>query len=296
MPRSPEDLPLLEEPQDLPYVIKSPWLTECIDQILARDDIVIDGVIIPIRDLVEAATSRTVVEMQQRYARLPSMARLDQSWENWGITPGGTVFSLSPIDQARLLAVSFHRLVRHLTEAEVPTVFVAFPRITGDAEYLFEKLKPFLPTGTALEQAREAHRCVAKSGQVRIGAELGGDTGPPALGFGASGFNYPAHEQADSVALRREVQRLQQETAELKAQTQKLIREREGALEQLSQHIARSRDKIEQQKQKTNAPKASLRNMKRSRSWRLTEPLRQMSEWLRPNAGRPGRKGKPRQP
>ena len=48
--------------KDLPYVVKSPWLYEYIDQVLARQDIVLDGVIIPMRDLVEAAVSRVTLE------------------------------------------------------------------------------------------------------------------------------------------------------------------------------------------------------------------------------------------
>ena len=48
--RRPRDLLLLEQPKHLPYVIKSPWLTEYIDQVLARDDIAIDGVVIPVRE------------------------------------------------------------------------------------------------------------------------------------------------------------------------------------------------------------------------------------------------------
>ena len=157
-----EDLLLLEQPKHLPYVIKSPWLTEYIDQVLARDDIVIDGVIIPVRNLVEAATSRAVVEMQHRYAGVPGMAQLERSWESWGLTAGGIVFSLNPIDQARLLAVGFHSLFAFSPRLTSPRSFLAFPRIIEDADYLFAKVQPLLPLGISLEQAREAHRCVAK--------------------------------------------------------------------------------------------------------------------------------------
>ena len=49
-----EDIPLGLAPGSLPYVVKSPWLTECIDQVLAEGAIAIDAVVIPVRDLAEA--------------------------------------------------------------------------------------------------------------------------------------------------------------------------------------------------------------------------------------------------
>ena len=129
-----------------------------------------------------------------------------------GLDRWGIVFSLNPIDQARLLAVGFHRLVRILTEADIPTIFVTFPRIIEDADYLFAKVQPLLPLGISLEQAREAHRCVAKADHVRIGTELKGGAAADEFRFTAGGIKYPDHAQVDSVALRREIQRLQRES------------------------------------------------------------------------------------
>ena len=278
-----EDLLLLEQPKHLPYVIKSPWLTEYIDQVLARDDIAIDGVVIPVRNLVEAATSRAVVEMQQRYAGVPGMAQLERSWESWGVTAGGIIFSLNPIDQARLLAVGFHRLVRILTEADIPTIFVTFPRIIEDADYLFAKVQPLLPLGTSLEQAREAHRCVAKADHVRIGTELKGGVAADEFRFTAGGIKYPDQAQVDSVALRREIQRLQRESEEQKSLIRGLTQERETAFEQLRELKVRWRNDVDGQRLKARRAKASVRRIKRSPSWRLTGLLRSASGWLRAN-------------
>ena len=278
-----EDLLLLEEPKHLPYVIKSPWLTEYIDQVLARDDIVIDGVIIPVRNLVEAATSRAVVEMQHRYAGVPGMAQLERSWESWGLTAGGIVFSLNPIDQARLLAVGFHRLVRILTEADIPTIFVTFPRIIEDADYLFAKVQPLLPLGISLEQAREAHGCVAKADHVRIGTELKGGAAADEFRLAAGGIKYPDHAQVDSVALRREIQRLQRESIEQKSLIRELTQERETAFEQLRELKVRWRNDVDGQRLKARRAKSRARKIKRSLSWRLTGPLRYLSVWLRPS-------------
>jgi hypothetical protein len=216
-----ENLPLVDPAGTLPYVIKTPWLTEYTDQILARDDIAVDVVIVPIRNLVEAAASRTVVELQNLHARLPGMVNLDQTWENWGFTPGGTVFSLNPLDQARLLALGFHQLVEHVTKADIPIVFLDFPRIVEDADYLFAKIKSYLPTSITAEQARTAHEAVAKKSNVRIGTELSEISASPESHV-QPGREYPTQEQLDGIALRREVRRLRAEVTMLKSELRRL--------------------------------------------------------------------------
>src|ERR1700689_3531840 len=47
-----EELPIRNVAGDQPYVIKSPWLYQIIDDILADQTFAVDAVIIPVRDLV----------------------------------------------------------------------------------------------------------------------------------------------------------------------------------------------------------------------------------------------------
>ena len=100
---------------------QSPWFYEYVDEVLARKDIQLDGVIIPIRDLTEASTSRAVVELQNAHQGLPFLADELKAWETHA-PPGGVIFSLNPIDQARLLAVGFPKLIHALVQAEVPFI------------------------------------------------------------------------------------------------------------------------------------------------------------------------------
>ncbi|MEB2513815.1 hypothetical protein SB385_29385, partial [Burkholderia multivorans] len=106
---------------NLPYVIKSPWLYEFVDELLARDDIQVDAVIIPMRDLVEAATSRVVNELRARLGNEGLPSELTR-WHTWGSTPGGVVYSLNPIDQARLLSMGFHRVIHACVKKRIPLV------------------------------------------------------------------------------------------------------------------------------------------------------------------------------
>ena len=104
-----EDMPLLAEA--LPYVIKAPWIGEYIDEILAAPDIRIDAAILPMRDIVEAAASRTILELRSLHQKAPWMAKeLSKTWENWATTPGGH----------NLLAQS-HRSGAHLSRRLSPS-------------------------------------------------------------------------------------------------------------------------------------------------------------------------------
>ena len=59
-----EDLPVAMKASDLPYVVKSPWSYQLIEAVLADPDIQLDAVVVPMRDLIKAAASRTIVELQ----------------------------------------------------------------------------------------------------------------------------------------------------------------------------------------------------------------------------------------
>src|SRR5689334_19108131 len=43
---------------DAPYIIKTPWLCDYLDEVLENNDRVIDHAIVPVRDLYAAAQSR----------------------------------------------------------------------------------------------------------------------------------------------------------------------------------------------------------------------------------------------
>ena len=205
---------LLVSGDNLPYVVKSPWISEYIDQILGEKRFRIDAFIVPVRDLVEAATSRVVLEQRSIHQHNPWMAdRLDKTWETYGHTAGGLVYSLNPLDQARLLAVQFHRLVLKASEAGIPIVFPVFPRIATDWEYLHKCLRPILPRDISEDAARAAHASVANAAKIRVTREI--FKGAP----GNAAYrrqprpepHYPSPIEVDNIALRREISRLRQD-------------------------------------------------------------------------------------
>jgi len=201
-----EDMPVGLGEADLPYVIKSPWLTECIDSVLADKRIKIAGVIIPVRDLAEAAASRVVLEYQAMHRAAPWMAENEMGWSTSAVTPGGVVFSLHPIDQARMLALGFHHLVQRLVKAEISFVLVDFPRFVQDGEYLFKALSPLLPPEATRERALSVHAEIADPAKARVGSELEKGDVPPAVPAEHPAESLmPDRFQAEAIALRREL-------------------------------------------------------------------------------------------
>ena len=195
---------LLPDPAGLPYVVKSPWTYQFIEELLCSDKVHLDAVVVPLRNLVEMAASRSVIEQQAMHRGTPWLANLEQPWEEWSHTHGGTVYSVNPIDQARLLAVGLHRLLERLVAAEIPVILLAFPRLIEDSDYLFRMLAPVLPAGSTLEQARRIHAQVAHPGKVRVSRELAKmpqDTAP------GPAFTGPSTAELERVALLRELAR-----------------------------------------------------------------------------------------
>lgn len=138
------------------------------------------------------------------------MATLDRSWETWGAVPGGVVYSLNPLDQARLLAVGFHHLLHRLSEKEIPIVLLVFPKFVEEPEYLYRSLRPLLPTNITEELASDVFKKIVTRDKVRVGDEIQAlvsvETESPKFVTA-----YPKQVEIDNMALRREIQRLRQE-------------------------------------------------------------------------------------
>ena len=296
-----EDAPFLTPDTDLPYVIKCPWLYHFIDDLLNDRTFVPDAVIIPVRDLAEAVTSRCVVQQRAIHQSAPWMSRFDRSWEDWAHVPGGIIYSLNPIDQGRLLAVGFHHLVQRLVVADVPIIFLAFPKLTEDPTYLFEKLRPILPQTVDHRIACSAQRRVVDPAKVRVGTEIGSVATLDKLNA-TKVIGYESHAALDEIALRRELIRvraqladethhlsgritaLEAALAEAVAATKQACHEKDDAddarheearryhqqIEDLTQDLSRLQQQTTFAFNQRNDLETELASIRASRSWRLT--------------------------
>jgi hypothetical protein len=293
-----EDLPVSTMTTDLPYVVKSPWAYQLVEEVLADPEIRLDAVIVPVRDLTEATASRTIVELQALHEEADWMASTWTTWEHWGTTPGGALISLNPIDQARLLAVGFHRLLERLTQADVPVVLLAFPRLASDADYLFGKLAPVLPINVSIERAREAHATTFSAAMVRVEGELSDEVQP----LPVHEFQGPDLRALDNAALKRSLTQLRGQLRESEAKRVALKGERDTLSDQLEHQRAEAEagraasehacDRLEQQWVQATAEAERQRRarehserealaLRESTSWRITWPLRFLSQAMR---------------
>jgi hypothetical protein len=125
-----------------PYIVKSPWFCDHAAQVLRRDEILIEHVFIPMRELHEAAESRryvyeTTVSELSLLSKLAS--RLKPSWVH-----GGLWHTTRKGEQEDVLLRQVYRLALALSESSVPVTFMHYPTIVKDSSYLYAKLAPVL--------------------------------------------------------------------------------------------------------------------------------------------------------
>lgn len=138
---------------EAPYLVKDPWLDEYTDQI-DLTQISIDALLIPIRNLRKSAMSRT---RQERSALLRS-GQSGRNRDSFGTVPGGIRYSLSVVDQERILAVSQANLIEWALTNRIPLYLLQFPLMVEDEDYLPNALQPWLGQFCEQAQAREAYR------------------------------------------------------------------------------------------------------------------------------------------
>lgn len=119
------------------YIIKSPLISDNLALGCERGDLVVDHVYIPIRALDQVARSR---------------ARVSEIEANH---PGGLDQGLDMETQMNHTARSLYTLLDTIARYDLPHSFIAFPRLTEDPRYLYDKLD-FLCCGLEYDQFRQA--------------------------------------------------------------------------------------------------------------------------------------------
>jgi hypothetical protein len=241
-----ESIPLV--PGDHPYVVKSPWSHQFIRQLLDDRTVHLDHVLVPLRRLEHAAASRIVLDLQQLYRTQTDLLDLEDNWTVGGAVPGGVIYSLEPVDVARVLAHSFYRLLEALVEKGIPVHFLSFPRFCDDLEYLLQALAPILPTD--LDRATLVQRIaqVIKPDKIRVGKEMADTTSETPV-------VYPELSRLHATSLKREVKRLTVELADLRNQLKGMADERDAlanALRCATGHAESMEKRLEDARVETN--------------------------------------------
>jgi hypothetical protein len=111
-----------------PYIVKNPAFCETLPALLATRCFIIDQVLVPIRQLDQAAGSRIRVGGRD------------------GLVPGGLLGTSDPAAQKGILAERFHALMHSLVANDIPHTLLHFPRLAVDADYAWTKLRFLLPS------------------------------------------------------------------------------------------------------------------------------------------------------
>ncbi len=151
--------------EDSPYIVKNPNFCETLPALLATGSLVIDHVLVPVRDLDEASRSRVRVGGSD------------------SAVPGGLVGTSEPAAQKGILAERFHRLMYVLAEHDIAHSLLHFPRIALDADYAWTRLH-FLAPGIERTAFLAAFGKVSRPDLIhRYGPALSGRDGEAAERF-----------------------------------------------------------------------------------------------------------------
>lgn len=110
-----------------PFITKSPWFCDFASEIVHREDVKIQHIFIPIRNLYDAAESRRRVSQND-------------------ITYGGLwhTDSYDVGKQEEVLLCQIYKLIYSISDTMIPVTLMRYPRLVRDCPYLYEKLKPIL--------------------------------------------------------------------------------------------------------------------------------------------------------
>lgn len=127
-----------------PFIVKSPWFCDYAQEVVGRQDISIEHVFVPIRDMHAAAESRRHVS-KTRISKLSVFKQLKHSIRP-KIFAGGLwhTDSVKPGKQEEVLLRQIYQLMFVLSDTSIPVTFMRYPRIVKDSQYLYGKLEPVL--------------------------------------------------------------------------------------------------------------------------------------------------------
>jgi hypothetical protein len=125
-----------------PYIVKSPWFCDYVNDVVQREDIQLEHVFIPMRDLSAVAQSRKHVT-KSAVSKMPFFKRLKNTIKPPKIR-GGLVHTRRAWKLEKVLLLQLYNLILALSEAHIPVTLLQYPKLIRDSEYLYRKLKPIL--------------------------------------------------------------------------------------------------------------------------------------------------------
>ena len=146
------------EEEYTPYLIKSPWFMFDVDESIEhciQHNIKIDCVIVPIRNLRDAAESRKRIYNYHLELGMDSHEAARQL--------GSLLPPYDGVLQEAKLASQMYRFFKMMAEYEVPLYCLSFPKLVYDWEHCYNSLQPLLVKhGVTQLDVKRAHAKVMK--------------------------------------------------------------------------------------------------------------------------------------
>jgi hypothetical protein len=127
-----------------PYIVKDPFFCDYAEEIVKREDIILEHVLIPMRDLRAVAASRKHVT-RSAVSKMPFFKRLKNTIKPPKLR-GGLIHTRRPSKLEKVLLLQLYDLILALSEIHVPVTLLRYPKFIKDSAYLYEKLEPVLGT------------------------------------------------------------------------------------------------------------------------------------------------------
>jgi hypothetical protein len=146
-------------------VDKDPMAHEYLDRLDPEVLAQYDALVVPIRDRVDVAMSRSV---QQRRHRAAHASDDSWMWNSTGDVPGGAVADVSIGGISSTLANGLWDLLEQAARAGLSPIVLHFPRFVTDFDYLWAQLGHIVGQRQTRESAHAVWQIVADPDRVRI--------------------------------------------------------------------------------------------------------------------------------
>ncbi|MCE7993710.1 MAG: hypothetical protein HEP71_17120 [Roseivirga sp.] len=126
------------------YIMKDPSFVDYAEELLVRDDICLEHVFVPMRDITAVSDSRRA-NQKAHFGRLSLREKLRYFRKPY-LLYGGLLHTTSSKKgaQEEVLMKKLFDLLFSLSKYQVPVTFIQFPYLLSHPKYLYNKLEPVL--------------------------------------------------------------------------------------------------------------------------------------------------------
>ena len=158
---------------DSPFEVdKDPWTYQYLETLSEEQISKYSVLIVPLRDLKQAATSRSVLD---RASRKDDGTQHYWSWSDWGTIPGGGIYSASVEEQQRILTLGLWRLLDAAVSKGMKVLVLGFPKFAEDFEYLWGQISPYIEERITKDEAREVFNSIIDYSKIKTSKGIQSD-------------------------------------------------------------------------------------------------------------------------